>query len=157
MVNKARTRAVTLSTAVSLGLAAVLGGQVPAMAHNNICAVGSSNYVVIVFEHASQGGANDDICYISDHSFDEAFSANEVDVDDIGENDNFHDIVSSFSIKNFGGSGLCVRFFRDAFRQVLLENRWVGAGQGDIHFDARFNDAYDSLDLVKVSQSTCLG
>ncbi len=156
MVNPARSRAVTLATAVSLGLAAVLGGQVPAMAHVNACAVGSSNYVVIVFEHASQGGANDDICYISDHSFDEAFSANELDVDDIGENANFHDIVSSVSIKNFGGSGLCVRYYRDAFRQVLLDSQWVGAGQGDIHLPTKYNDAYDSLDLVKIDQSTCL-
>ena len=157
MANKARTRAVTLTTAVSLVLAAVLGGQVPAMAHSNACAVGSSSYVVIVFEHASEGGANDDICYISDHSFDEAFSANEVDVDDIGENANFHDIVSSMSIKNYGGLGLCVRFYRDAFRQVLLESLWVGAGQGDIHYPVKYNDTYDSLDLVKVNQSTCQG
>lgn len=157
MVNKARTRAVTLSTALALVLAAVLGGQVPAMAHSNACWAGSSSYVVIVFEHASQGGANDDICYISGHSFDEAFSANEVDVDDIGENANFHDIVSSFSIKNYGGLGLCVRFYRDAFRQVVLENRWVGAGQGDIHYPAMYNDVYDSLDLVKTDQSTCQG
>jgi len=61
------------------------------------------------------------------------------------------------SIKNYGGLGLCVRFYRDAFRQVLLESLWVGAGQGDIHYPVKYNDTYDSLDLVKVNQSTCQG
>jgi hypothetical protein len=156
-VNKARTRLLTLATAVAFGLAAVVDGEIPAMAHSNTCAAGSSNFVVIVFEHASQGGANDDVCYISTHSFDEAFSVNEVGVDDIGENANFHDIVSSMSVKNFGGSGLCVRYYRDAFRQVLQETQWVGAGQGDIHFNAAVNDSYDSLDLLKANQSSCFG
>jgi hypothetical protein len=135
------------------GVGAPIG---PALGHGNTCSSGNSDYVVIVFVNAGQSGTADDICWINTHSFDEEFSVNEAGVDDIGENANFHDAVSSMSVKNFGSDGLCVYYYQDAFRSVLKEKQWVGANQGDIHFNADFNDNYDSLDLLRVSQATCL-
>ncbi|MFN8519514.1 MAG: hypothetical protein U0667_09060 [Chloroflexota bacterium] len=80
----------------------------------------------------------------------------DANVDDIGENANFHDAVSSMAVKNFGSQSLCVRYYQDAFQGVLKESQWVAAGAGDIHFGADFNDNYDSLDLLRdVTQGSC--
>jgi hypothetical protein len=156
-VGRVRTRAFAGAAAVCLALAAVVGGEVPAVAHSNSCSTGSSSYVVIVFEHANQGGANDDICWKDGYSEDDQFSVNEANVDDIGENANFHDIVSSMSDKNFGSANLCVHYYRDANQGgALQETQWIPASYGDVHYDqAAHNDSYDSLDLSKVSLSTC--
>ena len=155
MAETARHRALTVAASLALVLVGVLAAPVAVVAHGNSCSTGNSNYVVIVFENGSQGGANDDICWINTHSYDDEFSVNESGVDDIGENANFHDIVSSMSVKNFGSDGLCVWYYQDAFRSVLKETQWVGAGQGDIHYNAVYNDNYDSLALARISQASC--
>jgi hypothetical protein len=151
--NLARFRAVAVAFVLSVTGAAVASG--PVTAHSNTCSTGNVNYVVIVFVNSGQTGTNDDICYISTHSSDEEFSVNESGVADIGENANFHDAVSSMSVKNFGSDGLCVRYYQDAFRSVLKETQWIGAGEGDVHFTAAVNDNYDSLDLLRINESTC--
>ena len=155
MGDMARYRAHALGLSLVLVLVGAFVAAAPVVAHGNTCSVGNSNYVVIVFKDGGRTGSNDDICWISTHSFDEEFSVNELNVDDIGENANFHDSVSSMSVKNFGGSNLCIRYYQDSFRSVLKETQWLPAGAGDIHFTAVFNDNYDSLDLLLVSQTTC--
>ncbi len=150
-----RRRLGALGACVALALAGLSVGQMPVAAHSNTCATGSTNYVVIVFVNSGQTGANDDICWKSGHEYDDQFSVDEDGVDDIGENANFHDAVSSMSVKNFGSYGLCVRYFQDAFRSVLREKQWVGDGEGDVHFTALYNDNYDSLEMERTGQASC--
>jgi hypothetical protein len=143
--------------AIALALAGAFGGAIPVTAHSYSCHTGNSNQVVIVFEAGSQGGANDDLCWKDGASYDDQFSTNDASVDDIGENQNFHDIVSSLEIINNGADGLCVQLYIDAFRSVFGEALWVGAGQGAIHFNSvDYNDAYDSIELRRISQASCL-
>lgn len=157
MMATARRRANHLALSGVLLLVGTFATAGPAAAHPNTCAAGhNANYVVIVFKDGGQTGTNDDICWIGTHSYDDEFSSNESGVDDIGENSNFHDSVSSMSVKNFGQSGLCVRYYQDPSLKVLRESQWVGSDEGDLHFTAQVNDNYDSLDLKLISQASCL-
>lgn len=130
--------------------------------HYNTCSIGNSKQVVIVFEHWHQNlydlGTNDDLCWKDGQSQDDQFSVNESNVDDVGENDNFHDKVSSLSIKNSSSTNdLCVWLYVDAFQGGNRWETWVPAGDGDRHIDqVPHNDAYDSMDLKRLDEDSCL-
>lgn len=99
----------------------------------------------------------DDLCWKDGHSFDDQFSVNESSVDDVGESQSFHDMVSSVEIVNNGAEGLCVELYVDAFQGGSRQPMWVGAGQGAIHFTSvYYNDAHDSIELRRISQASCM-
>ena len=111
-----------------------------------------------MFEHSNppQTGQKDDLCWKNGHSRDDEFSVNETGVDDIGERANFHDKVSSLSLKDKGSKNLCIKFYIDAYRQVFGQAYWMPAGYGDWHIDqVTHNDAYDSMDLTHQGLSAC--
>lgn len=152
-----RRRGFSLGVAFSLALVSAFAVQMPVTAYSYSCHTGNSNQVVIVFEHGSQGGALDDLCWKDGQSYDDQFSVNEASVDDVGESQNFHDIVSSLVIVNNGADGLCVELFINAFQGGGVEPLWVGAGQGAVPFNSvDYNDAYDSIELRRISQASCL-
>jgi len=155
-----RRRAFGLVAAFVLPVATTLCVQAPVMAHSNNCNVGNMNQVVIVFQHVDQGGSNDDLCWSDGASQDNLLDANQSGIDDIGENANFHDLVSSLSMKNFGAMGLCAEFYFDGQLGGGVAARFfVPAGGGDWHFSpVPNNDSYDSVDLRRVnSQAACVG
>lgn len=139
---------------------ATLGTQAPVVAHGNNCVVGNMNQVVIVLQHVNFGGINDDLCW-SDGALseDNLLDADHASTDDIGENGNFHDSVSSISMKNSGARGLCAEFYFDGFLGGGVAAKfYVPAGAGDWHFSpVPNNDSYDSVDLRRVdSQGACV-
>jgi hypothetical protein len=116
---KVRIRVVAATAALALSVVSMIGAGVPTAAHSYSCSTGNSNQVVIVFVDGYMGGTKDDLCWKDGHSRDDELSVNESDVDDIGENANFHDKVSSFEVVNYGTLGLCVEFYIDAYQRVF--------------------------------------
>lgn len=151
-----RVSAAGLCAAISVALGGSLAAEAPVASHSNSCTTGNSNYVAIVFEHDDQGGYKDDICWKDGHSRDDQFSLNETGVDDIGESANFHDLVSSLSLKDNGNKQLCIKFYKDAFRSAFAYWVLLPAGYGDYHVDqVPHNDQYDSLDLTHQGIDGC--
>lgn len=156
-----RTRALAVCASMALALVGVVGANVPAVAHSYTCWTGNSNYVAIVFEHGDEDaytGKKDDLCWKTGHSRDDEFSVNESGVDDIGENANFHDKVSSISLINNGSSKLCIKFYHDANRNNYAYSVLLNSGYGDYHDpQVPHNDSYDSMDLTHQGTSGCYG
>lgn len=146
-----------LATAISAVVIAVglVAGSAPVSAHPNTCSLGSSNYVVVVFAGPDWTGLNDDICWLSTFNHDPNFGTNSANVDDIGENGNLDNTIESVSIKNFGGSNLCVRWYYGPNLTDPAEWTWVPAGYGDHHLHL-LSQSYSSLDLLFTStQAAC--
>jgi hypothetical protein len=147
---------------VTLAMAGVVGGAVPVAADNiNTCSTGNSNQVVKVFENTYFNeyvdGIRDDLCWLDGSSRDETFATGESGLDDIGEDESFHDLVSSYKIRNDGTDGLCVWFYYNENRSgSVAEKAWAGPGEGVVPYAiAQHNDAYDSVDLKRISQAQC--
>ena len=149
------TRFQVTALAIILMVAPPLVISLPVLAHSNNCYIGDARYVAIVFSNAGQTGSNDDTCFYTWNQADHEFSSNEGNVDDIGENANFHDVVSSMAMKSTGPSSLCIYYFQDPYWGVFREGQWVAAGSGDNHFNAAHNDNYDSSKFTFTSQANC--
>jgi hypothetical protein len=157
-----RFRGTAIATSLTVALVGMAGGAGPAAADSTTsCSTGNANQVLKVFEHANfnedTSGIKDDLCWKDGSSRDDEFSDDESGLDDIGESGNFHDLVSSFKIVNNGTNPLCVWFYKDAFRSgTPAEKRWVAAGAGiQLFTPVAHNDAYDSVDLFRISQGEC--